>query len=137
VFPILCVHDTQIPWGEVYVDNVPVLTRAKLLALLRSLPAHMDDVRVMLLAEHARRQLDPQPEPGILPGHSPGRQGALTPISTNCRRVGPWARAREPCTRAVPAGSAVPTPHQTQATGVVMILADPGAARPEPMARAR
>jgi hypothetical protein len=59
VFPILCVHHTQIPWGEVYVDNVPVLTPAKLLALLRSLPAHMDDVGVMLLAEHARQQLQP------------------------------------------------------------------------------
>jgi hypothetical protein len=59
VFPMLCVHDTQIPWGQVYVDNVPVLTPAKLLALLRSLPAHMDDVGVMLLAEHARHQLHP------------------------------------------------------------------------------
>jgi hypothetical protein len=59
VLPLLCVHDTQIPWGEVYVDNVPVLTPTKLLALLRSLPAHMDDVGVMLLAEHARHQLHP------------------------------------------------------------------------------
>jgi hypothetical protein len=59
VLPLLCVHDTQIPWGELYVDSVPVLTLAKLLALLRSLPAHMDDVGVMLLAEHARRQLHP------------------------------------------------------------------------------
>ena len=59
VFPMLCVHDTQVPWGEVYVDNVPVLTPAKLLALLRSLPAHMDDVGVMLLAEHARHRLHP------------------------------------------------------------------------------
>jgi hypothetical protein len=59
VLPLLCVHDTQIPWGEVYVDNVPVLTPDKLLALLRSLPAHMDDVGVMLLAEHTRHQLHP------------------------------------------------------------------------------
>jgi hypothetical protein len=59
VFPMLCIHDTQIPWGEVYVDNVPVLTPAKLLALRRSLPAHMDDVGVMMLAEHARHQLHP------------------------------------------------------------------------------
>jgi Nuclease-related domain len=59
VFPLLCVHNTQIPWGEIYVDNVPVLTPAKLLALLRSLPGHIDDVGVMLLAEHARHRLHP------------------------------------------------------------------------------
>jgi hypothetical protein len=59
VFPMLCVHDTQVPWGEVYVDNVPVLTPAKLLALLRALPAHLGEVGVMLLAEHARHQLHP------------------------------------------------------------------------------
>jgi Nuclease-related domain len=59
VLPMLCVHDTQIPWGEVYVDNVPVLTSSKLVALLRSLPAHVDDIGVMLLAEHARHQLHP------------------------------------------------------------------------------
>jgi Nuclease-related domain len=59
VFPMLCVHDTQIPWGEVYVEGVPVLTPAKLLALLRSLPAHMDQTGAMLLAEHARHQLHP------------------------------------------------------------------------------
>ena len=59
VLPLLCVHDTRIPWDEIYVDNVPVLTPARLLALLRSLPAHMDQVGVMLLAEHARQQLHP------------------------------------------------------------------------------
>ena len=59
VLPLLCVHDTRIPWDEIYVDNVPVLTPARLLALLRSLPAHMEEVGVMLLAEHARHQLHP------------------------------------------------------------------------------
>src|SRR6266567_2650935 len=59
VLPMLCVHDTRIPWDEVYVDNVPVLTRGRLLALLRTLPAHMDQDGVMLLAEHARHQLHP------------------------------------------------------------------------------
>jgi hypothetical protein len=59
VLPLLCVHDTRIPWDEIYVDNVPVVTPARLLALLRSLPAHMDDIGVMLLAEHARHQLHP------------------------------------------------------------------------------
>ncbi len=59
VLPLLCVHDTRIPWDEVYVDSVLVLSPARLLALLRSLPAHMDQVGVMLLAEHARHQLHP------------------------------------------------------------------------------
>jgi hypothetical protein len=59
VLPLLCVHDTRIPWDEIYVDNVPVLTPARLLALLRSLQAHLDEVGVMLLAEHARHQIRP------------------------------------------------------------------------------
>ena len=59
VLPMLCVHDTRIPWDEIHVDNVPVLTSARLLALLRSLPAHMDQVGVMLLAEHACHRLHP------------------------------------------------------------------------------
>jgi Nuclease-related domain len=82
VLALLCVHDTRIPWDEIYVDNVPVLTRARLLALLRSLPAHMDQVGVMLLAEHTRHQLPPcylsqassqghVPSDGGAPGTSP------------------------------------------------------------------
>ncbi|HEX8861978.1 MAG TPA: nuclease-related domain-containing protein [Actinomycetes bacterium] len=59
VLPLLCVHDTDIPWDEIYVDNVPVLTPTRPLALLRSLPAHMDQVGVMLLTEHARHQVHP------------------------------------------------------------------------------
>jgi Nuclease-related domain len=59
VLPLLCVHDTRIPWDEIYVDNIPVLTPSRLLALLRSLPAHMDEVGVILLAEHVRHQLHP------------------------------------------------------------------------------
>jgi hypothetical protein len=41
------------------VEGVPVLTPGRLLALLRSLPAHLDQVGVMLLAQHARQQLHP------------------------------------------------------------------------------
>jgi hypothetical protein len=59
VLPMLCVHDAQIPWGELYADGIPVLTPSKLLATLRALPPHMDDVGVMLLAEYARHQLHP------------------------------------------------------------------------------
>jgi ATPase family associated with various cellular activities (AAA) len=60
--PLLCVHDTRLPWGELYVAGapiVPVLTPSRLVATLCSLPAHLDPVGVMLLAEHVRRQLHP------------------------------------------------------------------------------
>ena len=59
VLPLLCVHDTPIPWDELYVDSIPVLTPVRMLALLRSLEAHLDPTGVMLLAEHARHQLHP------------------------------------------------------------------------------
>jgi Nuclease-related domain len=60
ILPLLCVHDARLPWGELYVAGapiVPVLTPGRLVATLRTLPAHLDQVGVMLLAEHARRQL--------------------------------------------------------------------------------
>jgi len=59
VIPMLCVHDTQLPWGELYVAGIPVLTPGRLVATLRALPPHIDEVGVMLLAEHARHQLHP------------------------------------------------------------------------------
>jgi Nuclease-related domain len=62
VLPMLCVHDVRVSWGELYVAGVPivpVLTPRRLVATLRTLPHHMDKVGVMLLAEHARRQLHP------------------------------------------------------------------------------
>jgi hypothetical protein len=62
VLPMLCVHDTRLPWGELYAAGapiVPVLTPSRLVATLRTLPAHLDQVGVMLLAEHARHQLHP------------------------------------------------------------------------------
>jgi hypothetical protein len=61
VIPMLCVHDTQLPWGELCVAGIgiPVLTPRRLVATLRALPPHIDEVGVMLLAEHARHQLHP------------------------------------------------------------------------------
>jgi hypothetical protein len=62
VLPMLCVHDVQLPWGELYVAGVPivpVLMPGRLVGALRTLPAHLDQVGAMLLAEHARRQLHP------------------------------------------------------------------------------
>jgi len=38
VVPMLCVHDVQLPWGELYVDGIPVLTVGRLVATLRALP---------------------------------------------------------------------------------------------------
>jgi hypothetical protein len=59
VIPMLCVHDVQLPWGELYLAGVPVLSPGRLVATLRALPTHLDEVGVMLLAEHARHQLHP------------------------------------------------------------------------------
>ncbi len=59
VIPMLCVHDTQLPWGELYTQGIPLLTPAKLVATLRTLSAHLDQIGVMLLAEHARHLLHP------------------------------------------------------------------------------
>jgi Nuclease-related domain len=62
ILPMLCVHDARLSWGELYVAGapiVPVLTPGRLVATLRTLPAHLDQVGVMLLAEHARNQLHP------------------------------------------------------------------------------
>jgi len=59
VIPMLCVHDAQIPWGELYVDGIPVLTPGRLVATLRALPAHLDEMGVALLAKEARHRLRP------------------------------------------------------------------------------
>ena len=59
VIPMLCVHDTQLPWGELYVAGVPVLTPSRLLATLRALPPLVDETGVVLLAEEARHRLRP------------------------------------------------------------------------------
>jgi hypothetical protein len=56
---MLCVHDTQLPWGELSVAGTPMVTPGRLVATLRALPPHMDQTGVMLLAEHARHQLHP------------------------------------------------------------------------------
>jgi hypothetical protein len=62
VLPMLCVHDTRLPWGELYAAGVPivrVLTPSRLMATLRALPAHLDQVGGHAGGEHARRQLHP------------------------------------------------------------------------------
>lgn len=59
VIPMLCVHDTQLPWGELYVNGIPVLTLGRLVATLRALPSHIDEVGVMLVTEEAWHKLRP------------------------------------------------------------------------------
>jgi hypothetical protein len=59
VIPMLCVHDTQLPWGELYVNGIPVLTLGRLVATLRALPSHLDEVGVMLVTEEAWHKLRP------------------------------------------------------------------------------
>lgn len=56
VVPMLCLHDTQLPWDELYTEGIPVLPPSRLVATPRALPPHMDEVGIMLLAEHAGRR---------------------------------------------------------------------------------
>jgi hypothetical protein len=59
VAPMLCVHGAQLPWGELMVEGIPVLAAGRLATTLRALPPLLDEVRVALLIEQARRQLRP------------------------------------------------------------------------------
>jgi hypothetical protein len=45
--------------GEVYVNGIPVLTLGRLVATLRALPSHLDEVGVMLVTEEAWHKLRP------------------------------------------------------------------------------
>jgi Nuclease-related domain len=59
VTPMLCVHGAQLPWGELMVHDVPVLSAGRLLSTLHGLPPMLDQIQVALLAERARQQLHP------------------------------------------------------------------------------
>jgi hypothetical protein len=54
VLPILAVHGTQVPWGKVVVNGVPVVTARHLPSMLRALPAVLGPERVAALAGQAR-----------------------------------------------------------------------------------
>ena len=54
VLPILAVHGTQVPWGKVVVNGVPVVTARHLPSMLRALPAVLGPERVAALANQAR-----------------------------------------------------------------------------------
>jgi hypothetical protein len=54
VVPIVAVHGSQVPWGKVVSDGVPVLAATRLPSLLRALPAVLGPERVAALADQAR-----------------------------------------------------------------------------------
>jgi Nuclease-related domain len=54
VVPILAVHGTQVPWGKVVADGVPVVAARRLPRMLRQLPAVLGPERVANLAAQAR-----------------------------------------------------------------------------------
>jgi hypothetical protein len=54
VVPILAIHGTQVPWGKVVADGVPVVAARRLPSRLRQLPAVLGPERVAALADQAR-----------------------------------------------------------------------------------
>jgi hypothetical protein len=54
VVPIVAVHGTQVPWGEVVMDGVPVVAARRLPSMLRALPPVLGPERVTGLANQAR-----------------------------------------------------------------------------------
>jgi len=59
VTPILCIHGTQLPWGELMAEGIPVLAPANLMRMLRALPPPLDETQLELLAGQARQRLRP------------------------------------------------------------------------------
>ena len=54
VVPIVAIHGTQVPWGKVVMDGVPVVAAPRLPSMLRQLPAVLGPERVAGLADQAR-----------------------------------------------------------------------------------
>jgi hypothetical protein len=54
VVPIVAVHRTQVPWGKVVMNGVPVVAARRLPSMLRQLPAVLRPERVASLADQAR-----------------------------------------------------------------------------------
>jgi hypothetical protein len=55
----LAVHGTQVPWGKVVADGVPVVAARRLPSRLRQLPAVLGPERVVWLADQARVRFHP------------------------------------------------------------------------------
>jgi hypothetical protein len=54
VVPIVAVHGSQVPWGRVVMDGVPVVSARRLPSMLRQLPTVLGPERVTVLADQAR-----------------------------------------------------------------------------------
>jgi len=54
VVPVVAVHGTQVPWGKVVMNGVPVVAARRLPSMLRALPAVLGPERVAGLADQAR-----------------------------------------------------------------------------------
>jgi hypothetical protein len=54
VVPVMAVHGTQVPWGKVVMEGVPVVPARRLPSMLRQLPAVLGPERVASLADQAR-----------------------------------------------------------------------------------
>jgi hypothetical protein len=54
VVPVMAVHGTQVPWGKVVTDGVPVVPARRLPSMLRQLPAVLGPERVAAVADQAR-----------------------------------------------------------------------------------
>jgi hypothetical protein len=59
VVPVVAVHGTQVPWGKVVTQGVPVVVARRLPSMLRELPAVLDPERVAWLADRARLRFRP------------------------------------------------------------------------------
>ena len=54
VVPVMAIHGTQVPWGKVVMDGVPVVAARRLPSMLRELPAVLGAERVAAVADQAR-----------------------------------------------------------------------------------
>jgi hypothetical protein len=54
VRPFMTVHGTQVPWGKVVMEGVPVVPAQRLPSMLCQLPAVLGPERVTGLADQAR-----------------------------------------------------------------------------------
>jgi Nuclease-related domain len=59
VVPIVAIHGTQVPWGKVVTDGVPVVAARRLPSMLGALPAVLGPERVAALADQARIRFRP------------------------------------------------------------------------------